>query len=101
MNGNDPLCMKVVTKFTEIFANECGNVAIKTLPYGGVYVMGGVANGIKDHLTGNPQFMEVFKQRGRLSGLMDSFKVYVVNPDIEVGLLGAQEMARRQMIQTI
>lgn len=93
--------MKVVHKFTEIFANECGNVAIKLLPYGGVYVLGGVANGIKDHLTSSTQFREVFRQRGRLSDLVSSIKVYLVNPKLEVGLLGAQEMARREMLHHV
>ena len=47
---NDELCMKVIQKFSEIFAVEVGNVALKWLPYGGIYLVGGVANGIKDYL---------------------------------------------------
>ena len=47
---NDELCMKVIKKFSEIFAVEVGNVALKWLPYGGIYLVGGVANGIKDYL---------------------------------------------------
>ncbi len=42
----DPLCLKVVEKFTEIFAVEVGNMALKTMPYGGIYLTGGVTNGI-------------------------------------------------------
>ena len=41
----NPLCLKVVDKFAEIFGTEVGNLALKTLPYGGIYLIGGVTNG--------------------------------------------------------
>jgi glucokinase len=50
MGRKDELCMKVIKKFSEIFAVEVGNVALKLLPYGGIYLVGGVATGIKDYL---------------------------------------------------
>ena len=50
MRDNDPLCMKVVKKFTEIFATETGDFALKTLPYGGVYLVGGVTMGLSDYI---------------------------------------------------
>ena len=54
MESKDPLCMKVVEKFTEILANEVGNSALKTMPYGGIYLIGGVIHGIFDHLVSSP-----------------------------------------------
>ncbi len=47
---HDELCMKVIKKFAEILAVEVGNVALKFLPYGGIFLVGGVAHGIKDYL---------------------------------------------------
>ena len=70
MKTKDPLCMKVVEKFTENFGTEAGNLALKCLPYGGVYLIGGVTNGIKDYLISNPKFMESFYNKGRLADLM-------------------------------
>jgi len=46
IKNNDKLCMKVVEKFTEILGIETGNLALKTLPYGGIYLIGGVTAGI-------------------------------------------------------
>eukprot|EP00351_Strombidinopsis_sp_SopsisLIS2011_P002621 CAMPEP_0116883858 /NCGR_PEP_ID=MMETSP0463-20121206/16527_1 /TAXON_ID=181622 /ORGANISM="Strombidinopsis sp, Strain SopsisLIS2011" /LENGTH=226 /DNA_ID=CAMNT_0004539337 /DNA_START=270 /DNA_END=951 /DNA_ORIENTATION=- len=46
LQHNDPLCMIVVKKFVEIFAVETGDFALKALPLGGVYICGGVADGI-------------------------------------------------------
>lgn len=45
--------------------------------------------------------MNNFKSKGRLTGLMNNFKVMVVNAELEVGLLGAQEAARREMVKNI
>ena len=50
MKTKDELCMKVIRKFTEIFAVEVGNMCIKTLPTGGVYLLGGVTHGIMEFL---------------------------------------------------
>ena len=39
LQKNDQLCMKVIEKFTEIFAVEVGDMGLKTLPYGGIYLV--------------------------------------------------------------
>ena len=89
MNKNDPLCLKTVEKFTENFGTETGNMALKVLPYGGIYLIGGVTGGIKDYLVHNSTFMDAFHNKGRLSEFMRSFQVVVVNPELDIGLLGA------------
>ena len=69
MNHNDPLCMKVVTKFTQFLAVECGNFALLTLPYGGIYLLGGVVNGIEKYLKseeGSKVFITALCNKGRL-----------------------------------
>ena len=50
MDQNDELCMKVVRKFSDIYATEVGNFALKTLPYGGIFLVGGVTMGISKYL---------------------------------------------------
>ena len=42
--------MIVVEKFSEIYAIEIGNFALKTLPYGGIYLCGGVTMGLLQYL---------------------------------------------------
>lgn len=99
INHNDPLCMKVVEKFTEIYGTEAGNLALKTLPYGGIYLIGGVTTGIQKYLKSESKFMDAFTDKGRLVDFIKKFQVYIVDPTIEVGLLGAEEKARREMIK--
>lgn len=70
MKHKDPLCLLVVEKFTEIFGTEAGNLALKTLPFGGVYLIGGVSQGIRDFIINEKTFMKSFSSKGRLSPLM-------------------------------
>ena len=55
----DKLCHLVVEKFAEILAVEVGNHALKTLPYGGVFLIGGVTMGIKSYILQDPTFLHL------------------------------------------
>jgi len=99
MKENDPLCLKVVEKFTENFGAETGNLALKSLPYGGIYLIGGVTSGLKDYILSNDVFMNSFCDKGRIKNIMKDFPVLLVNPQIEVGILGAEEKGRREMLR--
>ena len=90
-SDGDPLCVKAVEMFVSIYGAEAGNLALKTLAVGGVVVAGGIAPRIIDWMTtGN--FMTAFKDKGRLSPLMDGIPVQVaLNP--KAPLLGAAEVA--------
>jgi glucokinase len=43
--------------------------------------------------------MDAFYNKGRLSDLMRQFPVFLVHPNVEVGILGAEEMARRILVK--
>ena len=95
MKLKDPLCRKVVELFADIFAAEAGDFALKTLPYGGVYLIGGVTKGISDYIVHEKQWINTFYEKGRQANVMRRFPVMLVNPDIELGILGAEECAYR------
>lgn len=65
LKKKDPLCLKTVDKFSEIFGVEVGNLGLKTLPYGGIYLIGGVTNGISEHLLHTTTFINAFNEKGR------------------------------------
>jgi len=83
--------VKVVEMFVSIYGAEAGNLALKTLAVGGVVVAGGIAPRIIDAMSAGG-FMTAFKDKGRLSPLMDTIPVQVaLNP--KAPLLGAAEVA--------
>jgi glucokinase len=90
-NEGDPLCVKTVEMFVSIYGAEAGNLALKTLAVGGVIVGGGIAPRIIDWITAGG-FMTAFKDKGRLSPLMDAIPVRIaINPKAPV--IGAAEVA--------
>jgi glucokinase len=56
LEAKDPLCIEVVDKFCELFGVETGNMALKILPLGGIYLIGGVTEGITEYLENSDKF---------------------------------------------
>ncbi|MFN7133546.1 MAG: glucokinase [Myxococcales bacterium] len=91
LKGDDPLCEKTLELFVSIYGAEAGNLALKVVARGGVYVAGGIAPKILPKLL-DGTFRAAFVNKGRLSPLVEATPVKVVlNPD--VGLLGAAAIA--------
>lgn len=87
------LCEQTMQMFVEAYGAEAGNLALKVLPYGGLYVAGGIA--AKNlPLIQEGSFLHAFTHKGRMSSLLERVPVHVVlNP--QVGLIGAAIAAAR------
>ncbi len=87
-----PLCTKALELFVSIYGAEAGNLALKALAVGGVFVGGGIAPKIRSKLT-DGSFVTAFRDKGRFSGLMASIPIHLaLNP--RAPLLGAAQVAR-------
>jgi len=89
--GDCPLCGEALDLFVSIYGAEAGNVALRVLSTGGVYLGGGIAPKIVERLKG-PGFMQAFSAKGRLSPLLESIPVRVILND-QAALLGAGRCA--------
>lgn len=75
-----PLCLATLNTFVAILGAEAGNLAIKALARGGVYLGGGIPPRILPALKGQA-FMKAFLNKGRFAALMSSIPVHVIlNP---------------------
>ncbi len=84
---SDRLCEKTMEIFIEAYGAETGNLALKLLSYGGIYIAGGIAGKILP-LMQDGRFLNAFKYKGRVSSLIESVPVHIVlNP--QVGLVGS------------
>ena len=91
-----PLCHEVVNLFVSVLGAEAGNLALKVLATGGLYLGGGLPPRILPYLTGG-RFMESFLDKGRFSGFLGHVPVAVITfPDAP--LLGAGQYALRKPI---
>ncbi len=91
LTGNHPLCVETLRLFTEIYGAEAGNLALKSLSRGGVFIGGGIAPKILPLLK-NGVFMDAFTRKGRFSNLMQSMPVRV-SLNQETALIGAAYFA--------
>ncbi|WP_242360508.1 glucokinase [Anaeromyxobacter sp. SG17] len=92
LEGRDPVCAAALDLFASAYAAEAGNLALRVLATGGVFLGGGIAPHIVPWLR-RGVFHEVFTGKGRLAALLEEIPVHVILDD-RAGLLGA---ARRAM----
>lgn len=93
LEKSDRLCEQTMQLFVEAYGAEAGNLALKLLPYGGLYIAGGIAPKILP-LIQQDRFMLNFTQKGRMRQLLEDIPVYVVLNQ-QVGLIGAAICAAR------
>ena len=75
-----PLCAATLDTFVSILGSEAGNLAVKVLATGGVYLGGGIPPRILPVLEGE-MFMSAFLNKGRFQNLLQRMPVYVIlNP---------------------
>lgn len=85
--GTDALCTEVVRLFVELYGAETGNLALKTLATGGVFIGGGIGAKILPAMQ-DGNFMNAFKAKGRFLPLLDKVSVKLaLNP--RTPLIGA------------
>ena len=85
--GKDPACVETVDCFTRNYGSEAGNLALKMLSLGGVYIGGGIAPKMLAKMQ-SPLFLDAFSQKGRLSPVLESMPVHVILND-KTALQGA------------
>jgi glucokinase len=85
----NPLCVRAIDLFIEILAAEAGNLALKVLATGGVYLAGGMPLRVLPRLD-DPRFMRAFTGKGRFAGLLGDIPVSVVRTGA-AALLGAAQ----------
>ena len=90
-DGSSTLCFETMQTFAAAYGAEAGNIALKVLATGGIYLGGGIAPKILKTLASGG-FMQAFLDKGRLSPLLESIPVRVIL-DESCALLGAAAYA--------
>ncbi|MGH9897885.1 MAG: glucokinase [Pyrinomonadaceae bacterium] len=104
-NGNDPaavisqvamenksnLCVQSLDLFISLYGSEAGNLALKMMATGGVFIGGGIAPKIVEKLKSS-SFIDSMTNKGRMKPLLESIPVSVILND-KTALLGAARRA--------
>jgi glucokinase len=91
LERTNPLAEQALDLWISVYGAEAGNLALKTMATGGIFLGGGISPKILPKLTG-PLFMQAFLAKGRLRPLLESMPVQVITND-KAGLLGAARCA--------
>jgi glucokinase len=91
LSGSCALCEHALDLFVSVFGAEAGNLALKVMATGGVYLGGGIAPKMLAKLSG-PLFMHAFLGKGRMQPLLESMPVKVITND-KTALMGAARCA--------
>lgn len=91
MEGEHPcdLCRTTLDIFISVLGAEAGNLALKIMATGGVYLGGGIPVRIMPALT-TGAFRQAFLHKGRFADLLENFPVSVIT-DPRAGLRGAAQ----------
>ncbi len=87
---------QAMRRFASLYGAEAGNLALKTLALGGVYVGGGIAPRVLPALD-DGAFVRAFTAKGRLSPVVQSIPVHVVL-DPKTAVWGAARFATRPIL---
>jgi glucokinase len=91
LSGQSPLCQQALDMFVSIYGAEAGNLALKVLATGGVFISGGIAPKILPKLK-DGKFEQAFLDKGRMRPLLEATPVRVIVNE-NTGLLGAARCA--------
>ena len=91
LNGSCPVCVETLDFWTDAFGAESGNLALRVLAYGGVYLAGGIALKILPLLQ-KSTFCTAFADKGQLAPLLANIPIAVVLNE-DAPLLGAAHSA--------
>jgi glucokinase len=82
------LCQLTLDVFVSILAAEAGNLALKVLSTGGVFVGGGIPPRILPRLTQGDRFATAFREKGRFTDVLSQIPVnLIIHP--RAALVGA------------
>jgi glucokinase len=88
------LCLEAMQIFAGCYGAVCGTFALQFIPFGGLYLSGGVTQRLQKFLQEDGSFLEAFFDKGRVSPMLKDIPLFFVKGD-EMGQRGAHLRAVR------
>jgi len=92
--NRDAACTRALEWFISLYGAEAGNLALKIMALGGLYISGGIAPRLIEKFQ-QGHFVQSFLDKGRFHPLLESIPIRIILND-DATLLGAAEFARTQ-----
>jgi glucokinase len=95
LEGKARICERTLDIFVAIYGAEAGNLALRMMAVGGVFISGGIAGKLLPKMQ-RPAFMEAFVEKGRMKSLLQTVPVKLIINE-HIGLVGAARYAVTRM----
>ncbi len=92
LNDELPICVDAMRIFLKIFGAEAGNLSLKLMATGGIWLGGGIVPKIMPLIVSTPYFMEGFTAKGKLSHIVEKIPIMAIRNQ-QTALLGAARFA--------
>jgi len=95
------ISIQVLNFFITLYAKEISNFALNTLPYGGIYLVGGLTQCVAEYMMNDPEspFKAAYFSKGTtINKVLEKFPIFVVK-EKESGLQGAFVKAQKDAIE--
>jgi glucokinase len=93
LDGRCEQCGEALEMFVEAYGAEAGNLALRSVATGGVYIGGGIAPKLRGKLA-DGTFTQAFRDKGRMAAMLAAYPVRLCLND-RAPLLGAARVAQR------
>jgi len=77
LDGSCPVCVETLDFWTKIYGSETGNLALRGLATGGVYVAGGIAPKILPKMA-DGRFLRAFRDKSKMEDLLGRVPLSIV-----------------------
>jgi|GEM_PF-9009 len=94
LNNEDELCVEVMELYASMLAAEAGNLALRSLAYGGVVIGGGIAPKILP-IINSDLFRKNFSAKGRFQNMLEDMPVSIC-VNVQAPIVGALEWISRE-----
>lgn len=91
------ICRQTVKLFVQVLGAETGNLALRMLPSGGLFIGGGLAPRIVEYFQNSDFLFEVYN-KGRMTEVVAQFPIYLVLDPL-TPLLGAAYLGLRKLVE--
>lgn len=85
--GKNDIFTETMKIFTNCYGNVTGNLALQFLPFGGLFIVGGIASKNIEWIK-SPEFLNPLLNKGRLSNLIKNIPIILVNSVDAINKLG-------------
>jgi glucokinase len=95
LSGECPVCVATLDLWVEIYGSEAGNLALRNVARGGIYIAGGIAVKVLPKLK-NGAFAAAVKHKEKLADFLSQIPIHVILNE-ECPLIGAANVAWKNL----